>query len=501
MQSSGEDLPTLEPDSVLVGKLDEVYCKVHCDRSIARELVDYFTFEVPGAKFMPAVRNRVWDGKIRLFNSNQTVYYGLIPHVAKFCQQREYNFSVDETVESAENFSLEEAKEFSESLNMPFKPRDYQLEAFTYAVRNRRGVLLSPTASGKSLIIYMLQRWYGCRTLIIVPTISLVHQMAGDFKDYGYQNEVYKITSGVDKITDHEVVVSTWQSIYKMPKKWFEQFDVVFGDEAHLFKSKSLTQIMTKLTKCKYRYGLTGTLDGAQTHKLVLEGLFGPVKNVVKTKTLIDQKHLAQFRIKCIVLKYPESITKDLTKYNYAEEVDWIVRNEQRNKFVTNLALSLKGNSLILFQFVDKHGKVLYDMIRDKSKDRPVHYVSGETDAKVREEVRAITETTSDGIIVASYGTFSTGINIRNLHNIVFTSPSKSRVRTLQSIGRGLRKAETKDTATLIDLADDLTHKARNNFTIKHFAERVKIYNEEGFDYKIYKVKIHAPRVQTNTIF
>ena len=140
-------------------------------------------------------------------------------------------------------------------------------------------------------------------------------------------------------------------------------------------------------------------------------------------------------------------------------------------------------------------------MIREKSKDRPIHYVSGETDASIREDIRAITEQTDDGIIVASFGTFSTGINIRNLHNIVFTSPSKSRVRTLQSIGRGLRKAEHKDTATLIDLADDLTHKARNNFTIKHFAERVKIYNEEGFDYKIYKVKIHAPRIQTNTIF
>lgn len=501
MQLTGEDLPTLEPDQVLVSKLDEVYCKVHCDRSIARELVDYFTFEVPGAKFMPAVRNRVWDGKIRLFNANQTLYYGLIPHVAKFCQQREYDFSVDETIEPAENFSATEAKEFAQSLKLPFKPRDYQLEAFTYAVRNRRGVLLSPTASGKSLIIYLLTQWYGSRTLIIVPTISLVHQMAGDFKDYGYKDEVYRITGGVERETTEQVVVSTWQSIYKMPQKWFDQFDVVVGDEAHLFKAKSLTSIMSKLKSCKYRYGLTGTLDGAQTHKLVLEGLFGPVKNVVKTKTLIDQKHLSDFKIKCIVLKYPESVTKDLTKYNYADEVDWIVRNEQRNKFVTNLALSLKGNSLVLFQFVDKHGKVLYNMIKDKAGDRPVHYVSGETNADIREEIRAITEGTTDGIIVASFGTFSTGINIRNLHNIVFTSPSKSRVRTLQSIGRGLRKGENKDTATLIDIADDLTHKARNNFTIKHFAERVKIYNEEGFDYKIYKVKIHEPRVQTSTIF
>tara|TARA_B100002019_G_scaffold128028_1_gene110168 strand:+ start:2602 stop:4080 length:1479 start_codon:yes stop_codon:yes gene_type:complete len=491
----------LEPDSVLVSKKNDVYIDVKCDRSIARELVDYFTFEVPGAKFMPAVRNRYWDGKIRLFNQNQTLYYGLLPHVAKFCKQREYGFNIDDTIEPAENFSRSEAEDFADTLGLPFEPREYQIEAFTYAVRNRRGVLVSPTASGKSLIIYLLSQYYQARTLVIVPTISLVHQMAGDFKSYGYQDDCHMITAGVDKITDKQITVSTWQSIYKMPKNWFKQFDVVVGDEAHLFKAKSLTSIMTKLESCKYRFGLTGTLDDAQTHKLVLEGLFGPVKQIVKTKTLIDQKHLAEFKIKCIVLKYDETVCKTTKDYKYQDEVDWIVRNDQRNRFITNLSLSLKGNSLILFQFVDKHGKVLYNMIKDKAGDRPVHYVSGETDAAVREDIRAITEQTDDGIIVASFGTFSTGINIRNLHNIVFTSPSKSRVRTLQSIGRGLRKGETKDSATLIDLADDLTHRSRVNFTLKHFAERVKLYNEEGFDYKIYKVKIHAEKaIQTPTI-
>ena len=501
MQSIGEDSQTLH-NSISISKLNEVYCKVNCERSIARELVDYFTFEVPGAKYMPAVRNRFWDGKIRLYNQNNTIYYGLIPHVSKFCKQREYPFTIDDTIEPADNFSLQEAAEFANTLNLPFEARNYQLKAFTYAVRNRRGVLLSPTASGKSLIIYLTTMWYQSKTLIIVPTTSLVHQMATDFKDYGYKDNIHRITAGVDKITDDMIVVSTWQSIYKLHKDWFSQFDVVIGDEAHLFKAKSLTSIMSKLVDCKYRFGFTGTLDGALTHKLVLEGLFGPVKNIVKTKTLIKQKHLAQFKIKCVVLKYPDSITKGLAKYNYQDEVDWIVTNEYRNNFIANLSLSLKGNSLILFQFVDKHGKVLYNKIKDKAGDRPVHYVSGETNANIREEIRAITETTTNGIIVASFGTFSTGINIRNLHNIVFTSPSKSRIRTLQSIGRGLRKAENKDTATLIDIADDLTYKSRNNFTIKHFAERVNLYNEEEFNYKIYKVKVQDERqLQTNTIF
>ena len=349
----------------------------------------------------------------------------------------------------------------------------------------------------------------GGKVLIIVPTTSLVYQMAKDFKDYGFDQDVHCITSGVDKNALEQVTVSTWQSIYKMPKSYFDQFDCVIGDEAHLFKSKSLTTIMTNLTSCKYRFGLTGTLDGAQTHKLVLEGLFGPVKQVVKTKELIDNKQLADFDIKAIVLKYGDEACKALKEAKYQDEVDWIVRNEERNKFLANLALSLKGNTLMLFQFVEKHGKVLEQMITERVEEgRKVFYVHGGTDADTRESVRAITEKENNAIIVASYGTFSTGINIKRLHNIIFTSPTKSRVRTLQSIGRGLRKGggdeeagiEEKEQATLFDIADDLTWKARVNYTLKHFAERVKIYNDEKFNYKIYKVKLNDT-VKTNKIY
>jgi len=483
-------------------KKDSVYIKVECERSVAAEISDHFTFEVPGAKFHPSYKNKFWDGKIRLFNvNNMTLYYGLVGHLAKFCEARDYDFIVGGGIYPASNFSAVEADDFIDTLGLPFEPRDYQKSAFTYAIRNRRGVLLSPTASGKSLIIYMIQKYYNARTLVIVPTISLVTQMAGDFRDYGSKEDVHLVTAGESKDTDCRVTISTWQSIYKMTKAWFDQYDVVIGDEAHQFKAKSLTTIMTKLTNCNYRFGLTGTLDGAQTNKLVLEGLFGPVKQVVKTKELIDQKHLADFKIKMIVLKYDEAVCKQVKDYKYQDEIDFIVRNEQRNKFITNLSLSLKGNSLILYQFVEKHGEILNDMIKSKAEDRHVFFVHGGTDGETREQVRAITEKENNAIIVASFGTFSTGVNIRNLHNIVFASPSKSRVRNLQSIGRGLRKGDNKSAATLIDIADDLTYKSKSNFTLKHFAERVKLYNEEKFDYKIYKVKIHESHPQTNTLF
>jgi superfamily II DNA or RNA helicase len=273
-----------------------------------------------------------------------------------------------------------------------------------------------------------------------------------------------------------------------MPKKYFEQFGCVIGDEAHMFKAKSLTGIMTKLHLCKYRFGLTGTLDGTQTHRLVLEGLFGTVERVTTTKKLMESNHLAQLNIECIVLKHSKEECKNVKGLNYADEINYLVLCNARNNFITTLCSNLKGNTLCLFQLVEKHGAVLYKMMKDF--DRKVFFVHGGTDTKTREEIRSITEDEKDAIIIASYGTFSTGINIRNIHNVVFASPSKSRIRVLQSIGRGLRRSESKDSIRLFDLSDDLSIKEHQNFTLRHFHARLNIYNQEEFNYKIDKVNI-----------
>ena len=330
------------------------------------------------------------------------------------------------------------------------------------------------------------------KILIIVPTTSLVEQLYKDFKDYGYNSDrnVHRIYQGHEKDTNKRVIISTWQSIYKLPKVWFKQFGMVIGDEAHLFKAVSLSKIMTKLETCKYRVGLTGTLDGTKTHKLVLEGLFGPVYQPVTTKKLIDDKHLADFLIKCITLKYPEHICKQLKDYKYQDEIDFITTYEPRNKFLSKLSIAQQGNTLVLFHLIDL-GKTIHDLIlTNKEKDRKLFFVYGGTDAETREQIRAIAETEDNSIIVASFGTFSTGVNIRNLHNIIFASPSKSKIRNLQSIGRGLRKSQTKEKARLIDISDDLSYKSKINYTLKHFSERIKIYNEERFDYKFYSKEI-----------
>jgi len=478
---------TIEP-------VDECFVRFKCEAWLAQELSDHFTFTVPGAQFMPAVRNKIWDGKIRLANlTTRTIYRGLIPYIVKFAEERDYELFIDDSLKIVLSAKEEDFDAFVRSLNLPFNPRQYQFDAFAHAINNERAMLLSPTASGKSLIIYMVSRWYeNKRKLIIVPTTSLVYQMQSDFVGYGGdEKDIHIIMSGKEKETDCEIVVTTWQSIYKLPKNWFDKFDVVIGDEAHLFKAKSLASIMEKLNQCKYRFGFTGTLDGTQTHKLVLEGLFGAVKKVTTTAKLIEDNHLSAFKIKCLVLKHSEEEKKMMARKTYPEEMDYLVRHEGRNRFIVNLATTLDGNTLVLFQYVDKHGKELYNRMKKKVSDsRKIFFVHGGVDAEDREQVRKIVEQETDSIIIASYGTMSTGVNIRNLHNIVFSSPTKSMIRTLQSIGRGLRRGENKTEAVLYDIADDLRTKSWTNHTTNHFAERIKIYSDEQFQYKIYPVNL-----------
>ena len=485
-----------------ISKLNEVYLKIECDNpGICYELVQYFTFEVPGHKFMPAYRNNMWDGKIRLVSDKTgKIYVGLLDYIKEFCDRNEIGYDIDDDVDDTKNVDKNNVEDFIKSLKPKSKGkdltlRDYQSEAIWYGISKNRGMLISPTASGKSLIIYALIRYYNLllkdkKILILVPTTSLVEQMYSDFIDYGWDDKyLHRIYQGHEKDTDKPVIISTWQSLYKLDKKYFENFGCVVGDEAHLFKSKSLTTIMTKLINCKYRFGMTGTLDGTQTHRLVLEGLFGKVKKVTTTKELIDKDTLASLKIKCIVLKHKEEDCKAVKDLKYSEEIQYIVSHKTRNDFISRLCDNLSGNTLCLYQLVEKHGLVLYNLMKDFN--RKVFFIHGGVDTEDREKIRAITEKETNAIIIASYGTFSTGINIRNLHNVVFASPSKSRIRVLQSIGRGLRKSDRGDIyTTLLDIADDFSYKDRKNFTLNHFLERINIYNEEQFEYKIDKIRI-----------
>ena len=480
--------------NVFIQKKNEVYLTVQCEPHVGHELADQFTFEVPQAKFMSAYKKRYWDGKIKLFSPGTgEIYVGLLPYITSFCEEKGYEvilkdnefYGLPSTVD--EFITPQGIGEYVKSLNLPHKVRDYQYKGIYEALRNKRKLLLSPTGSGKSLMIYALTRFWAAKklqTLIVVPTTSLVEQMSKDFEDYGWNSKhhCHKVYAGTDPRSDKDVIITTWQSVYKLPKVYFERFGAIIGDEAHLFKAKSLTSIMNKLHDCKYRVGFTGTLDGTQTNRLVLEGVFGTVDKVTKTEKLIKQGHLSEFEIKVLLLKH------DKQKFDtYQEEMDYLVEHEGRNKFIRNLVCDLSGNTLVLFNYVERHGMPLFEMINNKvGEHRLVFLVHGGVDTEDREKARQIAETTHDSIIVASYGTFSTGINIRNLHNVVFASPSKSKVRNLQSIGRVLRKGDHKTKAVLYDIADDIG----KNYTLNHLIERVKLYNEENFNYEFIDVRI-----------
>ena len=482
---------------LIISKKNEVYLQVEADPHVYYELRDAFQFDVPNAKFSPAYKNKWWDGIIYLFNVNtREIYIGLLDKLIRFCDQHNYTYEFRNNkyyglpFEINEYISKEGVKDYMNSI-CKYSPRDYQVEGVYDALRHNRKLLISPTASGKSLMIYAIVRYYvekGQNILIVVPTTSLVEQMYKDFADYGWEvgSFCHKIYAGKERETDSQVIITTWQSIYKLPRQYFSRFNVVVGDEAHQFKSKSLVSIMTKLSDCKYRFGFTGTLDGSETHKWVLEGLFGPSYKIIRTDELMQKGHVATLDINILLLKHNSH------QFNsFEEEIQYIINHERRNKFIKNLALDLKGNTLILFSRVEGHGQPLYELInKNISENRQIFFVHGGVATEDREKVREITEKESNAIIVASYGTFSTGINIKNLHNVIFASPSKSRIRNLQSIGRVLRKGNQKTKATLYDIADDISYKSRKNYTLNHLMERIKIYNEENFNYDIVNIPL-----------
>jgi superfamily II DNA or RNA helicase len=489
----------MNPESVHLQYVDCVHIRLVCEPGILREISDHFTYFAPNYKFHPKFRNRVWDGKIRLVNTQTgLIYAGLAKTIKKFCDSRNYPLTFDYEL-VYDNVSEHEILDHIDKLKISdkFDKRDYQINSVVKCIRTGRRTLLSPTSSGKSLIIYFISTWYkNLKKLIIVPTIQLVNQMEGDFRDYGYKGKIHKSTDGLSKDNDidADVVITTWQSLNngktKMPPKWYKQFGVVFGDEAHGAKAVSMIEIMCNLKQCKYRFGTTGTLDDQPLNQATIEGLFGPQYSSITTKDMIDRGFASKLKIKCIVLRYPKTDTQAVKDMDYHSEVNFLVSHQKRNEFIKNLTLSLKGNRLVFFRLRD-HGEAIYSMFQDCGVEHVFH-IDGTVDVDSREDIRKTIETKNDAILVASLGTTSTGTNIKRLHHMIAASPSKSKIKVLQSIGRMLRLHEEKEEkgAILYDIVDDLTHGKKQNFTLEHFIERCKIYDQEQFEYQIYNVAL-----------
>ena len=494
---------------IAVGKLNETFLQVSCERHVAYELNEYFSFKVPNFQFHPKFKAKLWDGKIRLFNiQTGQMYLGLYPYLKEWADKHSYKLQSD-IVEARKlkGMGVTEIKEFFDSLklhckNVPITPRDYQVSSFIHCVKSERALLLSPTSSGKSLVIYSLIRWHqrfieNDKILILVPTTNLVRQMYNDFgdyssklKDWNVEEQCHQIYSGKEKDTDRQIYISTWQSLFRLGAPYFKKFGMVIGDEAHLCNAQSLKGILEKMVTCRYRYGTTGTITDSKTNKLVLEGLFGKTYRAITSKELMDDKHISDLKIECLVLGYEDAEKKLLKKATYQEEIDFIVSSPKRNEFICELALARKGNVLVLFNYVEKHGKILEKILKAKLKtDRNIFFIAGETSVEDRENIRQITEV-ENSIIVASSGVLSTGVNIKNLQSLIFAHPYKGKIRNLQSIGRVLRLDDKENKAILFDVVDDLSWKKHQNYGIKHWSERVKTYTNEKFEYNIREITL-----------
>jgi superfamily II DNA or RNA helicase len=489
-----------------VESVDEVRYYIKAEKGLKQELRDYFSFMVPGAQYMPMFKKRLWDGKIRLYDVlSSTLPRGLKIYLEKFCKDRSYSLNIKESKNKL-CITEEQLSTFYDTLTVSVKKsavkmHDHQKKAIFHALNNHRSVIISPTGSGKSLIIYVLVRYLqkvlpiDRKILILVPTVGLVNQMEADFFDYSAKDKswsskkyIHKISSGAEKQTEKQIVISTWQSIYKLPKQWFDQFDAIFFDECHQAKAESINFIGQKLSKAWFRIGTTGTLQQTQAHRLSIEGILGPAVQFIQTKNLMNKGLLATLGVDCIILKYKEEEKNLLKKQKYADEIKWIITNEKRNEFIKELALKTKGNTLILYNYVESHGKPLAALLEAAGSNRQIYLIHGKTEAEAREYIRKVVDREQDAILVASYGTTSAGINIVNLDNIIFASPTKSVIRLLQSIGRGLRVSEKKKTLKVYDIVDDLSWKSYKNHVLKHFEERIKIYKKEKFDHRVFSM-------------
>lgn len=490
----------LRVNEIIVQKLNEVEIRVFSpNASVRREIKEAFSFYVPNFRHMPKYKFGIWDGKISLYNLQTSVtYLGLLPKVIEFAKNRGFDLRMTES-----DFALNESidlSSFLEGFKVKYELRDYQKQILEIAAQNQKSLFLSATGSGKSLSIYSLIRLINKPTLLLVPSIQLVGQMYGDFADYSsvdsefsVEERVQQIHGGQSKIVSKPIVISTWQSIYKLPVDYFANFELVISDECHEDKANKLRALIEKCKNSRYRYGFTGTLDGTFTNEMILTGLFGQVQRVNRTSELIDKGILADLSLKQVILQYPSDLRKKNARKLYHEESEFLVSCKLRNDFLIKLAFRCPGNTLILFQRVEDHGQKLYETLNRINEklnlNKKIFFVHGKISKEKRLEIVNVAENDDGVIIVASLGTFSRGINIKNLENLIFAFGLKAKITTLQGIGRGLRIGRS-NKVNVFDICDDLTWHSWTNYSLRHAMERMKIYQEERFNYQMVKVDL-----------
>jgi len=489
--------------TIIIKKENEVYLKLELDRAQALELSSFMSKKADNYLFSPAYRCGRWDGSIYYFNKlTNELPIGLLPQLVSFCEKFRYTFKFDfDYTTLGDNIKEETLEQVYDYLFPPTQdmtPRYYQKESIIAALNNKRGIARLSVGAGKSLIQYILIRYLLAKNkkiLMIVPSVSLVEQMYSDFKDYGWEDEkdfVDKLYSG-QELTGKPVLISTYQSLAKKSPEFFNKFDAVIVDEVHSAKAISIQQILKHCKNAEYRIGLTGTLPSNDADKWTLFGFIGPVIYDLSSKELIDQGILSQISINNLILKYPNSMLK--SRIDYQQEVKDIIDYKNRNKALDYIIENSdkSHNTLILVQRIE-HLKEVREYLQTKYSEYTVYDIYGDTEASHREKIRKEIELKGSVLLVATFSTLSQGVNIKRLHNIVFFSSYKSEIKIIQSIGRGLRKHDTKEKMILWDCVDDLRYRDGNkmikNYAYKHWTNRKSYYEEQGFSYTDISINI-----------
>lgn len=510
--------------AIVFKKVNEVYSRIVCEPGILKEISESWTRFVPKYKFHPLYKKGHWDGTKKFVHpTTGMVYTGLLKDVYKDCRNRGYTDISFYGYTDKDVFTEKEILETLETYDMPFEWRDYQIEAITLALTQKRRVILSATSSGKSAIIYAISRMLadaGKKVLVIVPSIMLANQMFSDISEYCVEDEDFNaedymhiVFGGKDKNDPKPIIVSTWQSIEALntnkkgvSKEFVEylaQFDAVIGDECHGASAKCLSAILENCVNASFRIGFTGTLDDeSNTLKEGIVGLLGPEIRINTTKELMDAGVVAELEIKALLLNYPDELRKYVSSFRakykqmkhnktkaYQEELDTVIGHSGRNELIANLCTKLEGNTMILVRYIELHGKPLEKLLREKT-GKEVYLIYAETDDDLREDIRKKLNTISNAIVIGSYGLLSTGISIVNLHYLIAASPTKSKIKILQSIGRILRRSQVKTKATFFDLVDNFIYKEKYNYLMEHFKIRYGYYMAEEFDVEIKEINL-----------
>ncbi len=515
---------------VRITKKSESQVFVQSFKEIKELISKRFRYKAANFFFHPLYRAKKWDGNIRLYNIQTNVFpAGLLSRLIEFLKEEECEVVIEpgalptfqrHDLPEDEYFSEQTAVSLFESLNLPpeeFQLRSDQIAAVRHAILYEKCILLSPTSSGKSFMIYMIIRHMlsqlpehkSKRKLIaiVVPNSNLVEQMYKDFRDYskGTDEDVFsvdrdchRIYSGYEKQTQAAVVISTWQSLANLmgDKEWFASFRVLIGDEAHTFKAETLLEMSNDcFSRAKMRVGTTGSLHAEKVHNLVVEGVFGPPMRTITTREMIDQNISSQLFIRCIHLHYPEEDRTHVERLimsgegsPYEAEMAFLAAHEKRQDFLLRLIRSLEGNNIVLFR-KRVHGEAIFRALQ-ANPGRKAFLVDGTTSVAKREKVREYAEKNDNVDIVASLGVFAQGWSVKNLQNGIFSIPFKSMIWSIQTLGRVLRKDGKDNIAYVYDIWDDLRTEEEVNFAYRHAMKRRKVYKSEQHEFEVKTVRL-----------